>query len=173
MPTSLTQRIAMRLPVVTAQYHRLVLVVGPCRTGKTAALRDLSQQRTWPLVNLNLAMAERMLELTRRQRRLRASTLVEDALLVPSGDAVLVDNIELLFHPDLCLDPLPLLQKLARARTIVASWPGQVRGATITYANPSHPEHRAYDCSNLEIVASDAPPGPDDPRPALDQEHPS
>ena len=55
-----------------------------------------------------------------------------------------MDNLELLFSPDLAQDPLRLLQGLARNRTIVASWPGFMRGAQLIYAEPSHPEYRRY-----------------------------
>lgn len=125
-------------------YHRLVLVVGPARSGKTRLLQAAAAANGWPLINLNQRVSELLLELTQRQRALRVPRLVGDVLGSTGADVVLVDNLELLFSPDLSQDPLRLLQGLARNRTVVASWPGVMVGKQLTYAEPSHPEYRRY-----------------------------
>ncbi len=125
-------------------YHRLVLVVGPARSGKTRLLQATSAEYGWPLINLNQRVSELLLELTQRQRALRVPRLVADVLDSAGAATVLVDNLELLFSPDLAQDPLRLLQGLARNRTVVASWPGVMIGRQLTYAEPSHPEYRRY-----------------------------
>lgn len=125
-------------------YHRLVLVVGPARSGKTRLLQAAAAANGWPLINLNQRVSELLLELTQRQRALRVPRLVGDVLGSTGADVVLVDNLELLFSPDLAQDPLRLLQGLARNRTVVASWPGVMVGKQLTYAEPSHPEYRRY-----------------------------
>ena len=125
-------------------YHRLVLVVGPARSGKTRLLQAAAAANGWPLINLNQRVSELLLELTQRQRALRVPRLVGDVLGSTGADVVLVDNLELLFSPDLAQDPLRLLQGLARNRTVVALWPGVMVGKQLTYAEPSHPEYRRY-----------------------------
>ena len=69
---------------------------------------------------------------------------MSEVLTAVSADVVLVDNLELLFSPNLLQDPLKLLQGAARNRTIVAAWPGTLSGRQLTYAEPSHPEYRRY-----------------------------
>lgn len=125
-------------------YHRLVLVVGPARSGKTRLLQAAAAANGWPLINLNQRVSELLLELTQRQRALRVPRVVGDVLGSTGADVVLVDNLELLFSPDLAQDPLRLLQGLARNRTVVASWPGLMVGKQLSYAEPSHPEYRRY-----------------------------
>jgi hypothetical protein len=125
-------------------YHRLVLVVGPARSGKTRLLQAAAAANGWPLINLNQRVSELLLELTQRQRALRVPRLVGDVFGSTGADVVLVDNLELLFSPDLAQDPLRLLQGLARNRTVVASWPGVMVGKQLTYAEPSHSEYRRY-----------------------------
>ncbi|HSO82493.1 BREX-3 system P-loop-containing protein BrxF [Thiocapsa sp.] len=143
-------------------YHRLILVVGHHRTGKTTALRDLATKHGWPIVNLNLALAERLLDLTARQRTLRVARMLDDILAEQVGDVVLLDNIEMLFHPDLQQDPLRLLQSLSRNRTLVATWRGDYDGRSLIYASPDHPEYRRFDDPQARIIsmpASDTPSG--------------
>lgn len=129
---------------VATLYHRLVLVVGPARSGKTQLLQVASATNGWPLINLNQRVSELLLELTHRQRALRVPRLVATVLEATGADVVLIDNLELLFSPDLAQDPLRLLQGLARNRTVVASWPGVMVGNQLIYAKPSHPEYRRY-----------------------------
>lgn len=142
VPTS--KDIATLCETAATLYHRLVLVVGPARTGKTQLLQAASAEYGWPLINLNQRVSELLLELTQRQRALRVPRLVADVLDSTGAAIVLVDNLELLFSPDLAQDPLRLLQGLARNRTVVASWPGVMVGRQLTYAEPSHPEYRRY-----------------------------
>lgn len=42
-------------------YERLVLIVGPPGSGKSSVLRDAAEQRRWPVTNLGLELAQRML----------------------------------------------------------------------------------------------------------------
>jgi len=51
-------------------YHRLMLVVAPAGAGKTTALQDVQDRAGAPLINVNLDLSRRMLDLTERQRAL-------------------------------------------------------------------------------------------------------
>ena len=130
-------------------------MVGPAQSGKTAALRQLQDQFGWPLANLNLRLSERLLELTGRQRALRLPRLLDDLVAELAGEVVLLDNLEMLFHPDLQQDPLRLLQGLSRNRTIVASWRGHVHCSSLVYATPDHPEYRRYEAPQTLIVVAE------------------
>jgi hypothetical protein len=142
--TASAKDLISRCETAATLYHRLVLLVGPAGSGKTRLLQQTSQSQGWPLVNLNQRVSERLLELTQRQRALRVPRIVGELMEATTAEVVLVDNLELLFSPDLAQDPLRLLQGLARNRTIVASWPGVMRGDQLIYAEPSHPEYRRY-----------------------------
>lgn len=133
-------------------YHRLVLVVGAPETGKTSALMRLAEDTGWPRVNVGLSLSEKLLELTHRQRAVRVAGTLDGIVQDENSDVTLLDNIELLFAPELAQDPLKLLQSLSRNRTIVAAWPGNFDGAALTYAEPGHPEARRYPTPQAVIV---------------------
>lgn len=156
MAGTLSQRIIGSLEQAAVLYNRLVLVVGPAGTGKTAALREVAEARSLPLVSVNLELSRRLLELTEKQRALRCAQILGEIVDQADGQTVLLDNLEVLFDPSLHQDPLRLLQRLSRNRTVVATWNGEIEGTYLTYAKPGHPEYQRYQASDLLVVA--APP---------------
>jgi len=152
MAAPLSRRVAERVADAAYAYHRLVLVVGPPRTGKTGALRELAKENDWPLVNVNLELSERLLELTSKRRALRVARILNEIVDEHPDEVLLLDNTEVLFSTDLQQDPLRLLQALSRNRTIIACWSGDVGGENLTYAQAPHPEYRRYPRPEVIII---------------------
>jgi hypothetical protein len=161
MTTSFASRIIDAVPTIQDQYYKLILAVGPARCGKTAALAMVAQQRGWPRLNVNLRLAERLLELTQKQRKVRIAAILDETIRAENPSAAILDNIEMLFAHELEQDPLRLLQGLSRNLTIVAAWPGTIDGSYLTYAEPGHPEARRYSSPQACIVPTDATRTPD------------
>jgi len=157
MLTPLAAHLLDRVPVATELYHRLILAVGPARSGKTEALASLASARGWPHMNVNLRLAERLLDLTQKQRAVRVAGLLDDIVKATSAEVVLLDNIEMLFAVELAQDPLRLLQGLSRHRVIIAAWPGMFDGRALTYAEPNHREFKKYLSPEVILVST---PGP-------------
>ena len=143
MPDALAEKVLARIDGAEALYHRLILVAAPSGAGKTEALRTIAERTGAPLVNLNLALSRRMLDLTGRERSLRLPDLL-DEVVGRDAPLVLLDNLELLFDVAFEHDPLRLLQGVSRNRTIVAAWNGTLENDSLSYAEPDHPEFRRY-----------------------------
>lgn len=150
----LSDRVLRALDTAGNSYHRLVLAVGPARSGKTEALIDLAEANEWPWLNVNLELAEQLLELTQKQRAVRVAAILGDIVRGRVSTVVLLDNIEMLFAVDLAQDPLRLLQGLSRNRAIIAAWPGQFDGNALTYGEPGHPEARRYLAPQAVIITA-------------------
>jgi hypothetical protein len=148
----LHDRIIAALPQAAELYHRLVLVVGPPGSGKTTALHAAAAVTGCPVLNVSLELSRALLELTERQRILRASQELRQIIQATGAPGALLDNLELLFETSLKQDPLRCLQTVARSMTIVAAWSGRVEDAVLTYAVPGHPEYRRYPARDLLIV---------------------
>jgi predicted ATP-binding protein involved in virulence len=133
MTQALHEQIAARVRDAEGMYSRLVLVVGPQGSGKTRALQALSVEKGWPRINLNIELAKALIDLTVKQRSVRVPGLLDDLLRRSGQDVVLLDNIEMLFSPELAQDPLKLLQSLSRSRTLVATWSGTYDGKHLMY----------------------------------------
>ncbi|GIW90638.1 MAG: ATPase AAA [Pirellulaceae bacterium] len=177
MAEPLADQVLRKISEARELYHRLILIVGPAGSGKTSALQEVSASTSAPLLNVNLELSRRMLDLTERQRALQLPRLLQDvcasSVHCQASDVLLLDNVEILFDVKLKQDPLRLLQGLSRNRTIVAAWPGRITdapgaldtsatidarrtthdaGRYLTYAVPDHPEYRRYPIRDLVIV---------------------
>ena len=151
-----TKNLADQIMCMAAQakdcHYRLVLVVAPAGSGKTVALQCVRENTGASLVNVGLEVARQMLTLTEIQRALQLPKILR-GLVNGSGNAMtLLDNTEILFHADLKLNPLLLLQQLSRNRLVVVTWNGIVSRGYLTYAAPNHLEYRRYSVQNLLIV---------------------
>jgi hypothetical protein len=141
---ALAARVQQQIESAEHGYYRLVLVVGGSGTGKTAALRSVADQRSAGLLNVGAALSEMLIGMSAQQRALRAGDLLTRAVNATQGRVLLLDNTEILFAPELRIDPLRLLQTASRSRTMVASWSGQSEGTVLSFAAPRHPEYRRY-----------------------------
>ena len=153
MAEPLADQIMRKVKQTVELYHRLILVVAPAGAGKTNALQDVQNRTLASLVNVNLELSRRMLELTERQRALQLPHLLREIVGNGGDEIILLDNIEVIFDVDLKQDPLRLLQGLSRNKTVVAAWNGTIVETSLTYAAPAHPEYRRYPIRDF-LVAS-------------------
>ena len=152
MAESLAEQVLCKIGPISELYHRLMLVVAHAGSGKTRALQEVHQRISAPLINVNLELSRRMLDLTERQRALQLPRLLGEIVNETEGDVALLDNIEILFDVALKQDPLRLLQGLSRNQTIVVSWNGSIENDSLTYAVPGHPEYMRYSSRDLLIA---------------------
>lgn len=148
----LAGQIESKLAEVRGLYHQLILIVGPAESGKTKAMQEVSASTSAPLININLELSRRMLDLTERQRALQVPKLLGEIAAENAGELVLFDNIEVLFDVRLKQDPLRLLQGLSRNSTLAVAWCGTIADGYVTYAVPGHPEYRRYPAGELVVV---------------------
>ena len=175
MAEPLADRVIQRIGQAAELYHRLVMLVAPAGSGKTAALQEVHERTAAPLINVNLELSRRMLDLTARQRTLQLPRILQEIVGAFAADVVLLDNIEILFDISLKQDPLRLLQGLSRNKTVVAAWSGEIRAEGqglrtdldtssdsslithhsslyLVYATPDHPEYKRYPLRDLIYV---------------------
>jgi ABC-type uncharacterized transport system ATPase component len=136
----------------SSQYFRLVILAGPPGSGKTATMQSVAQKIGCQVVNVNLELSKKMLELSRTQRARQVARLMKEVIEAVSGNVVLLDNLEILFDTGLAVEPLRLLQVSSRNRTVVASWSGSYVAGTLTYAEPGHPEFVQFKQSEAVVI---------------------
>jgi Cdc6-like AAA superfamily ATPase len=160
---SVRQTIKEVIARAPARYRRLILLVGPSGSGKTRALQEISAEYGKKINNVNLEMAKVLREMPVQRHQSRAARVFSDMIRdVQDNEAsenatmanaiILLDNIEVLFDTSLKLDPLLLLQGVARNCTVLASWNGTFTDKRLTFAVSGHPEYRFYDSVDAQII---------------------
>ena len=158
MAEPLADQIIQKVKQAAVLYHRLILVVAPSGAGKTAALQVVRDETGSPLVNVNLELSRRMLDLTERQRALQLPILFREIAGNGCNQMILLDNIEIIFDNNLKQDPLRLLQGLSRSKTIVAAWNGNIVDNSLIYAAPNHSEYRRYPIRDFLVASPQVTP---------------
>jgi len=133
------------IEVASNQYNRLVILVGPSGSGKSRLLRQLEEAE---YINLSQELAKALLPIPQGDRALYVNDLLSDIVSSRLKPVLALDNIELLFLPELQVNPLGIFEHLSRNKTLVVAWAGNYDGRQLTWAEPEHPEYRIYDDRN-------------------------
>jgi len=132
---------------------KLVLLVGPSRSGKTKLLRELGAKLNIEPLNVGMELGRRLAATPNNKRGFSAGELLREiADKERTDDPLLLDNLELLFEKGLQINPLDLVKRLAHSKRVVAVWPGELRGDRLIYADMSHPEHRDYSRDGVVVL---------------------
>lgn len=149
---SLAEAVGEKVRLARDLYHRLILIVDVKGVSNSGTLKEIGERNGVPVVNANLELSRRMLDLPERQRPRHVQHILQRIVSEPGSDIVLLDHIELLFDTSLRQDPLLLLQHLSRHRTVIAVWNGSIDGGFVRFAQPGHPEYRRYPLDGILTV---------------------
>ena len=134
-------------------HTKLILLVGPSRSGKTKLLRELGTKLNIEPLNVGLELGRRLAATPINKRGFSAGELLREiADRERTDDPLLLDNLELLFEKGLQINPLDLVKRLAHSKRVVAVWPGELRSDRLIYADMSHPEHRDYSRDGVVVL---------------------
>jgi len=103
-------------------------------------------------VNLNKALSGLLISTSRKERARSVPQMVEKLIAKTGKSETIIQGIEILFDRTLSIDPIRLLENCSRNKTLLVFWPGNKTDSALSYAEPSHPEYRAYKYSDLSDV---------------------
>jgi hypothetical protein len=140
------------IPGAQVSYNKLVLIAGATRSGKSTLLNRVAGQLKVPVVNLSVLLSERLLSLTKRQRKLRSLEAARELIDEQDQSCVCLDNTELLFDSALGLNALQFLQDVSRNRLILATWNGGISDGILSFGYPEHPDFFEQRISATPVV---------------------
>jgi len=148
---ALADQIVEKMKEAALQHHRLVLVVASAGGGKSAALKEVQRRTGAPLIDVNEALSHAMVDLDGQQRAQEFPRLFTEVVNRAVGDAVILDETDLLFHPAVKEDPMKMLRMLSHTRTLVVAWSGSVQGDVLTHDRHGNVE-QVYPTRDLLIA---------------------
>lgn len=125
---------------VSLQYHKILVFVGGVSDERSKYLLELSRE-TGEYINLNKLISERLLDIPRSERAVEVIDVLNKLPLETSEGLLFLDYLDILFSPELKVNPLEALIHLSRRKVIIVSWPGGYREGSLIYAEPGHPEY--------------------------------
>lgn len=117
----------------------LVLIIGKSGIGKSELLKKVSKQHKVRIISLNGKLAEiRLLD--------RATSIQEilEFFIKDEVEPIIFDNVELLFNPNLKINPISLFQSLAHTHKLIIAIPGLLKNQQLVYARPNNLEYKTY-----------------------------
>ena len=120
--------------------HKLVLVIGDFESGKTTLIRTAAEEIEGVYLNLNLRLTERLRQLPRSRYNDGVTVHREIDLLCDEvsqhGRPIFVDNLELLFSPELGkVNPVDTFKRISRQRPIILALPARRDGGYAEYSS--------------------------------------
>jgi predicted ribonuclease YlaK len=148
------------LRLVASDRHKVVLLLGEFGAGKTALMKRLAPEAGATYVNLNLQLTERLLSVPRSQYDdgVTVPRLVDELCdeLSPDGRPLFIDNVELLFSPEVGrINPVDTFKKVARQRPILLALPARRHGGAVEYSVLGRKDHMSMpleECIAIDIA---------------------
>ena len=150
-------RLLEALQLVASDRHKRVILLGGFDSGKTTLLRSLATEAGAVYVNLNLLLTDRLLSLPRSQYNdgVTVHRLIDELCdeLSPDGQTLLVDNIELLFSPELGkINPVDTFKRISRQRPVVLALPARRHGSYADYSELGREDYMRIPLEDYVII---------------------
>jgi hypothetical protein len=148
---SATLRVLECLREVEHMPNKLVLVVGKAGTGKSKILRELADVKGCRYLDCKFLITDDLIDLIPKARQQQAAGIMDGILSGFLAETFLLDGIELLFKPVLCLEPLDLLKELSQKYSLIVAWPGEYEEGNLIFQDWKLDSH-TYDAKGIRII---------------------
>lgn len=128
---------------------KLVLVVIPGDSRREIEAEILNNSIGF--VNLSKELARKLVSLSIRERVMRLEAEV-DKIANDCGSSVWLTKLDVLFESALDNDPMRLLKGIAKSKTVVAIWPGEITETSVVYSKPGKPDYKTYPLKELNDI---------------------
>ena len=115
---------------------------------REATMATLSAMVGTAVINASIALAR--LYIDAAEARIDPAAAL--AAVTPDTSSLLLDRIQILMLPQLKLNAIDVLTRVARRRPVCVSWPGRVENGRLRYADHNHPEYLDEDASRALVL---------------------
>jgi hypothetical protein len=132
-------KVSDAIQIIAGDRHRLIILIGGFESGKTLLIKELAEELNGRYINLNLDLTERLLAMPRN--RYADGVTVHETIdnlcdeYSLDGRPLFVDNIEILFSPELGkINPVDTFKRISRQRVVVLALPARRQGDYAEYS---------------------------------------
>jgi len=124
----------------------LIILLGVFGAGKTKILKRVAEKTDGVYLNLNLELSERLLKMPRNAMNdgVTVHRLIDEIcdLFSPNKETIFIDNIELLFSPEVGkINPVDTFKRISRERLVVIAIPAYREGNLAVYSTPNSQDY--------------------------------
>lgn len=124
-----------------------VLLIGS-EQNRSSTINALAALLNTSSINLNIDLVQPLIDASDT----RVDIISTVSALEPSAPVLLLDRIQILMLPQFMVKATDVLSRVARRRSVCASWPGRLDRGRLRYADPNHPEFLDEDASRALVI---------------------
>lgn len=91
-------------------------------------------------ININKLLSEKLLEIPKQKYPMFVYDILLEALQ-DKDDLYILQHIDILFDPQLKINPTQLFEELSKSYKLIVEWPGRYDDGRLYYAEYGHPEY--------------------------------
>lgn len=116
-------------------YHKIIYVIKskPNRS-------NINQLEIGREININKLLSEKLLEIPKQKYPMFVYDILLEALR-DKDDLYILQHIDILFDPQLKINPTQLFEELSKSYKLIVEWPGRYDEGRLYYAEYGHPEY--------------------------------
>jgi len=129
----------------------ILLIVNSSTSKLEKMANEIVSQYELPRISLNKELTQ---ILSAELRQTRGSKAIE-WIRTKSNEVeehILFSDINIIFEPNLEIDPLALFKQISRHKKIIVLWPGNYSNNDLNYATPEHTHFRRWGNPGVEII---------------------
>jgi hypothetical protein len=113
---------------------------------------NLRKLRGEDILSLGTELSAYLTGVPQRQWERETRNLMTMKCRETSSDLLICSQIDILFEPELLLDPLALFQSWSRIKRLLVLWPGTIQDGKLSYAVPEHAHFRTWQQLDTSIL---------------------
>lgn len=160
MSDEIVKKVLETVKGVSHDRHKLVILLGMFGSGKTKILKQIEAESDAVYINLNLELSERFLQMPASKvgDGVSVHAIIGDICdrFSGGGKTLLIDNIELLFSPELSkINPVDTFKRMARERPIILALPAVRQGNFAIYSTPNSADYFPIPLEDFAVIEID------------------
>lgn len=142
MYQELINELKQQIPLAANRRHQLLFLIGNVHS---YSFKQLAEQMNLVYLNVNQLLSQYLKDIPISKRTRETIKFFNKRFSGEPSKIYLLDHLEILFCPQLQIDPGALLENFSRNHILVIPWYGQTNDDWLIHAEPNHPEYFRYD----------------------------